>query len=169
MHSDVRESSVNTAGEGNGAARSLVVFMIEGHRYALPISLVERVLPAVEVSPLPDAPAVTLGVINVHGALIPVFDLRPRLNYPSREYGMNSLLLVASTTKRRLAVPVDEVVGICDVSAAAITAPSTILPGVDQVAGLVTLPDGLLLIYDVEALLSLDEERQLTEALTRRE
>lgn len=44
----------------------LVVFSIEGQRYALPLNDVERVLPMVAVSPLPQAPAVVLGVINLH-------------------------------------------------------------------------------------------------------
>lgn len=45
---------------------NLVVFGIEGERDGLALHTVERVLPMVAVSPLPNSPAVVLGVINLH-------------------------------------------------------------------------------------------------------
>ena len=143
----------------------LVVFVIEGQRYALPLSAVERVLPMVAVSPLPKAPAVALGVINLHGAVIPVLDIRLRFSWPPREYALTAHLLVARTRQRTLALPVDEALGVQEVAAEAVTPPDAVLPGIGQVAGIVALTDGLLFIHDLDAFLSLHEERQLTEAL----
>ena len=48
----------------------LVSFVIVEQQYALPLSVVERVLPMVAVSPLPHAPSIALGVINLHGQVI---------------------------------------------------------------------------------------------------
>ena len=143
----------------------LVVFSIGGQRYALPLHAVERVLPMVAVSPLPQAPRVALGVINLHGRVVPVLDLQRRFGLPPRDYGLTAHLLVARTTPRILALPVDEVLEVQDVAPSAISPPDAILPGIGHVAGIVTLPDGLLFIHDLEACLSLDEERRLTEAL----
>ena len=143
----------------------LVVFVIEGQRYALPLSAVERVLPMVAVSPLPQAPAITLGVINVHGRVLPVLDIRRRFGLPPRDYGLRSHLLVARTNRRTLAVPVDEVLGVSEVATEAVTPPDAVLPGIGHVAGIVALPDGLLFIHDLDAFLSLDEESRLTKAL----
>ncbi len=36
----------------------LVVFVVDGQRYALPLEIVERVVRAVEVTPLPEAPPI---------------------------------------------------------------------------------------------------------------
>jgi purine-binding chemotaxis protein CheW len=143
----------------------LVVFDIEGQRYALPLNDVERVLPMVAVSPLPQAPAVVLGVINLHGQVIPVLDLRRRFGLPLRDYGLTARLLVVRTSRRILALPVDEVLGVLDVAGAAVTPVDVVLPGIGHVAGIVALADGLLFIHDVEACLSLDEEQRLTTAL----
>lgn len=143
----------------------LVVFDIEGQRYALPLNDVERVLPMVAVSPLPQAPAVVLGVINLHGQVIPVLDLRRRFGLPLCDYGLTARLLVVRTRRRTLALPVDEVLGVSGVAAEAVAPPDAILPGIGHVAGIVTLADGLLLIHDVEACLSLDEERRLSVSL----
>lgn len=143
----------------------LVVFSIDGQRYALPLSAAERVLPMVAVSPLPQAPAVALGVVNLHGKVVPVLDIRRRFGLPARDYGLTAHLLLTRTSRRTLAVLVDEVLGVQGVAAEAVTPPDAVLPGIGQVAGIVALEDGLLFIHDLDAFLSLDEERQLTEAL----
>ena len=50
----------------------LVVFTVEGSRYAVPLSSVERVLPMAAVRPVPGAPRVVLGAINLAGRVVPV-------------------------------------------------------------------------------------------------
>lgn len=119
----------------------------------------------VAVSPLPNAPAVALGAINVHGSVIPVVDIRRRFGFPPRDYGITAHLLVARTSRRTLAVPVDEVLGVKEVAAETVTAPDSVLPGIGHVSGIVALADGLLLIHDLDTFLSLDEEQRLREAL----
>ena len=142
-----------------------VVFRLEGQRYALHLSQVERVVSMVAVSPLPKTPAVVAGVINYRGSVVPVLDLRPRFDFARREFGLTDHLLLARTTRRMLALPVDEVLGVNEVPVENILAPSTLLPGVGYVTGIVALADGLLFIHELEALLSMDEERRLTEAM----
>lgn len=143
----------------------LVVFALDGQQYALQLSAVERVLPMVAVAPLPRAPAIALGVINLHGQVVPVVDIRRRFNRPSRDYGVDGHLLVAGTARRALVLPVDEVLGVREVAEEAVAPAGTVLPGIGHVAGIVALPDGLLFIHDLDTFLSLDEERQLGEAL----
>lgn len=143
----------------------LVIFSLDGQRYSLPISTAERVLPMIAVSPLPQAPAVALGVVNLHGKVVPVLDIRRRFGFPARDYGLAAHLLLARTSRRTLALPVDEVLGVQEVAAEAVTPPDAVLPGIGHVAGIVALADGLLFVHDLDTFLSLDEERQLTEAL----
>lgn len=145
----------------------LVVFAIDGQRYALPLSTAERVLPMVAVSPLPEGPTFALGVINLHSLVVPVFDIRRRFNLPPRDYGLDAHLLVARTSRRTLAMPVDEVLGVTEVSEETVTAPEAILPGIGHVGGIVPLQDGLLFIHDLETFLSRDEEQRLDDALEK--
>ena len=143
----------------------LLVFSIDGSHYAVRLLIVERVIPMVEVSPLPNAPAITLGVINYHGNIVAVVDIRRRLNGSSREYGLADKLVVATTARRMLFFPVDEVLGVREVALDSVAAPNSILPGIGHVEGMVSLPDSVLFIHDLEMFLSLDEEQQLSEAL----
>lgn len=65
----------------------LVVFRLDAQRFALPLTAVERVVRAVAVTLLPDAPAIVLGAIDVHGRVLPVLNVRRRFNLPQREIG----------------------------------------------------------------------------------
>ncbi|MBI2494181.1 MAG: purine-binding chemotaxis protein CheW [Candidatus Rokubacteria bacterium] len=143
----------------------LVAFVIDGQRYALALGAVERVLPMVAVSPLPRAPAIALGVINVHGTIVPVVDVRRRFGLPARDFGVTTRLVIARAGRRTLAVPADEVLGVVEVAAESVVPPEALLPGIGHVAGVVALPDGLMFIHDLDAFLSPDEERRLSEAL----
>ena len=103
--------------EADKSGWQCVVFCLEGQRYALHLSQVERVLSMVAVSPLPETPAVVAGVINYRGSVVPVLDLRPRFGFARREFGLTDQLLLARTTRRMLALPVDEVLGVNEVPA----------------------------------------------------
>lgn len=138
---------------------------MDRQRYALELRAVERVLPMVAVSPLPQAPPIALGVINLHGQVIPVLDLRRRFGWPARDYGIGGHLLVARTSRRLLALPLDEVTGVQEVAPPAVVPPAAVLPGIGHVAGIVTLPDGLLFIHDLDTFLSLEEEQTLDGSL----
>lgn len=143
----------------------MVVFLVDDQRYALPVLSVDRVLPMVAVTPLPKLPAAALGVINVHGQVIPILDIRHRLGFPPKAYGLETHLLVARTTRRTVALPVDEVLGVREIQAEDVTSPEAVLPGINHVAGIVTLSDGLLFIHDLNTFFSLDEEQQVGSAL----
>ncbi len=147
------------------AMSRLVAFVVDGQRFALALDAVERALPMLAVTPLPGAPPVVAGVVSLHGQVVPVFDLRRRLGCPAREPALTDHLLVARAGARRVALPVDEVLGVLAVDAAAITPPDAVLPAPERLAGIVTLADGLVFIHDLEAFLTADEERRLAKAL----
>ena len=48
-----------------------VIFTLDAGRYALDLDVVERVVPAMEVTPLPNAPDIVLGVFNLQGRTQP--------------------------------------------------------------------------------------------------
>lgn len=152
---------------GAGVQLRLVVFLLDGQRYGLKLAATNRVLPMVAVSPLPRCPDVVLGAINLHGQVTPVLDLRRRLGLPAAEYGPAARLLVAQATRRTVALPVDDVVGVAEVAVASVVPPHEILPGIDHVSGIAAVADGLLLIHDLDTFLSVDEERQLADSLEK--
>ena len=144
-----------------------VAFSVEGMRFALPLAVVERVLRAVEVTPLPGAPGVVSGVLHVHGEVVAVVDLRRRCGLPGREMELDDHILIARTSKRRLAIPVDGVSGVVSWRSTDFVAAATLAPGLGHLQGVARLGDGLVLVQDLEAFLSLQEEGGLDEALAQ--
>jgi len=61
-----------------------LIFRVGERRFAISAEEIERVLAAVEVTPLPDTPPFLRGVINCGGILVPVVDLRVRFGLPVR-------------------------------------------------------------------------------------
>jgi purine-binding chemotaxis protein CheW len=144
---------------------SLVVFSLDDRSYAIHLDAVERVLPSLHVIPLPKAPEIVLGLINLRGRIIPVLDVRKRFRLAERELQVHDHFIIAKTSKRTIAMPVDSVSGTMDISAQEITGAKGIVPGLDYLEGVTRLNDDMLLIHDLERFLSLEEERTLEEAL----
>src|SRR5262245_18388839 len=55
------------------AISQFLVFHLDGSRYGIILSQVVRAVHAVEITPLPQAPEIVLGMIDVHGKIVPVF------------------------------------------------------------------------------------------------
>ena len=145
--------------------QQLVGFGLDGQDYAVNLAAVERIVHVVEVAPLPRAPEIVLGVINFSGRIIPVVDLRRRFRLPEKEAGLYDYLMIARTSKRQLAFSVDRVTGVLEYPETEVTAANRIVPGLEYLAGVLKLKDGLIFIHDLESFLSLDEEKSLNRAL----
>jgi purine-binding chemotaxis protein CheW len=146
-----------------------VVFRLDGQRYAMSLAAVERVVPAVEITALPNAPTNVLGVIDLAGQVVPVFNLRRRFRLSERTVRPADQLVIARTSRQTVALVVDEVQTVLDVPALAIADPGEITRGAEPIVGVIKCFDGLVLIYDLEKFLSLGESAALAEALERKE
>ncbi|OZA27334.1 MAG: chemotaxis protein CheW [Hydrogenophilales bacterium 17-61-9] len=142
-----------------------VVLDFDDLRIGLPLSGVERVVRAVYVTPLPGAPAIVSGVVNVQGRVIPVVDMRRRFRLPQREMALTDRLVIAHAGQRTVALAADSVSGVVQHAAPDRVDAETLLPGLDYIDGVVKLDDGLILIHDLARFLSLDEADALDQAM----
>jgi purine-binding chemotaxis protein CheW len=124
------------------------------------------VIQAVAVTPLPKAPTIVLGIIDIRGAVIPVINMRERFNHPRRNVYLSDHLIIATTGKRTVALLVDETKGVITASTERISVANNIVPGLGFIAGTLRLADGLVLIHDLDLLLSLEEEKAIDRALS---
>ena len=145
--------------------RKLVTFSLDDRKFALYVSAVQRIIRVVEVTALPKAPEIVVGIINMQGQVIPVFDIRMRFRLPAREVQLNDQMIIATTTKRTVALLVDSVDDVIEIPEEKIIAAEQILPELEYVEGVVKTEDGMVLIHDLERFLSLQEEKALDEAL----
>ncbi|KVW94799.1 chemotaxis protein CheW [Thiobacillus denitrificans] len=146
-----------------------VVLCFDALRIALPLSVVERVIRAVYVTPLPGAPAIVSGVANLQGRVIPVVNMRRRFRLPEREMALTDRLVIAHTAQRPVALVADSVNGVLEHAGPDRVDAETILPDLEYVEGVVKLDDGLILIHDLDRFLSLDEAEALDRAMAAAE
>lgn len=144
---------------------SLVTFVLDDRRYALHMDAVVKVIRIVEISPLPRAPEIVVGVINIHGDVVPIIDARQRFGLPKREILLSDQLIIAYAGQRKVGLIVDEVEGVIEYAEQDIVAAKSILPDSEYVEGVLKLSDGLLLIHDLDQFLSLEEASSLEHAL----
>jgi purine-binding chemotaxis protein CheW len=144
-----------------------VVFTLDNQKFALPLASVEKIARAVAVRPLPKTSDMVLGVINIQGRIIPVLDLRIRFGIPPRPISVTDHLIIARTTTRTLALLVDTVLDILESDRQHITDQSAILDHMQYVEGVLRIEDGMVLINDIEHMLSLDEAKALDQTLQK--
>ncbi|UFS69599.1 chemotaxis protein CheW [Geomonas sp. RF6] len=124
----------------------------------------QRVVRAAAVTPLPKAPAVVLGILDLQGTVAPVFDLRKRFALPEREILPDDQFIIARAGARTVVLAVDEATEVlCGENA--IIPPDQIQHGTGYLSGVTRTAAGLVLIHDLESFLSLEEEATLAAAL----
>lgn len=124
---------------------------IGAEEYALPVHHVPEVAELGDVTPVPGAPAQVLGIRNLRGEILPVFDLAAGLGAEGSG-APQRLVLVEDTSPptpptRRCALAVDEVLEVAELDEARETVDSPYL------AGAVLLEGRQVGLIDVPALL----------------
>ena len=145
--------------------KKILRFTLDEPRYALALAAVERVVPAVAILPLPQAPPFVLGVINVQGQILAAMDLRGRFGLAPRDLGLDDQFILARTRRRRVALVADSVEGVQELAVGQWVPAGQVPPGAEGLQGLAKVEDDLVLIYDLDQFLSLEEELRLDQAL----
>lgn len=147
----------------------VLVCEVAGRTFGLPATVVREVVRAVAVTPLPRAPGVIEGVINVRGRVIAVLDLRRRFRLPARAVVPSDHFVLVDAAPFVLAMRTDRVLELRGFPDAAVDEARRVIPYAEYVAGVARLDDGLLLLHDVTSFLAQGEAVALAGAMTRTE
>lgn len=143
----------------------VVLFELSGQRYGLGAADVVEITRAVEILPLPTAPPVVEGVVNVRGTVLPVLDMRKRFHHLQRPLSMSDHFIVTKAGEGTVVLHVDQVLAIVQVRSDEVDAAKEVVAYTNYFAGVAKLPDGLVLIHDPKTFLSQGERSELTRAL----
>jgi purine-binding chemotaxis protein CheW len=143
----------------------VLIFELAGQRYGLPASDVHELIRVVTSTPLPGAPAIVEGAINLRGRLVPVFDIRTRFRLPAKAPEPSDHLIVAWAGERLAAIRVDQALELMRLESRVVENTEGVLPGVGYIPRVAKLPEGLVLIHDLNTFLSEAESAALRQAL----
>jgi purine-binding chemotaxis protein CheW len=152
-----------------GGEAGVLIFALGSLRLAIPLQQAREVIRAVAVTPLPGAPAVIAGVINVRGQSVPVFDVRWRFAVARKEIEPQDHFILAWTGHRLAALHVDRAQDLATVTAEQWDDSSEILDHATPIRGVARLPDGLVYVHDLADFLSDSESAALSAALAQLE
>jgi len=144
-----------------------MLFSLDDTLFAVTARDVREVVFAARITPLPGAPDVVEGVLNVRGTLAPAFDLRKRFGLPARPLDPDEHIVVAMAGGRLVVFRTDRVRDFARIPDEAIDRTADLVEGAAHVAGVGRTSDGLVLIHDLTAFLSSSEVIALDDALTR--
>lgn len=109
------ELTVEPASRRAAEGRQFVTFTVEGQSYGIPIASVREIICWTDVTPLPNQPAFTRGVLNLRGTVVPVHDLRTRLSGARTQATGTHVIVIVYLGTQTLGILVDAVSDILTV------------------------------------------------------
>ncbi|BCB06218.1 chemotaxis protein CheW [Vreelandella venusta] len=165
--SQANSGAVLSAAEADN--REFLVFSLGEEEYAIDILKVQEIRGYENVTRIANAPDFIKGVTNLRGVIVPIVDLRIKFHLDSVEYGGQTVVIVVNVADRVVGIVVD---GVSDVMT---LTPEQIKPapefGVtlssDFLSGLGSLEDRMLVLVDIDKLLT-SEEMALVDSTSNR-
>jgi purine-binding chemotaxis protein CheW len=153
-------------GEGD-ALKQLVGFRIGEALFGVDILMVQEIIRETPITPIPDSPDFIEGVINLRGNIIPIIDLRKRLNLTGLAASRDDIWIIILNIEERITgFIVDRVTKVLKVSMSWIKpAPDIVVAGLKSqyLRGVCKIDEQLLVLLDFNRILMVDEIKKLNE------
>ena len=147
--------------------KEFLSFSLGREEYCIDILKVQEIRGYETVTPIPNTPAYMKGVINMRGIVVPIIDLRIKLNLESVQYNQFTVIVILSIRGRIVGVVVDSVSDVLGFQPEDIKEAPQLGAGIktDYIEGLVTIDERMLIIVDIEKLAADEDIVQIEKAL----
>lgn len=142
----------------------LVTFTMGQEEFGVDILKVQEIIRMMEITKVPNAPHFVVGVINLRGKVIPIIDLRCRFGMPAQEPDNTTRIIVVELANKVVGFVVDSVSEVLRISSDTVEPGPSLAAGEDSeyISGIGKLADRLLLLVDLDSLLSGNELQGLS-------
>lgn len=142
---------------GAGAApiptiHQMVVFSLAGHAFGIDVADVREIRGWQPTTEIPRSASHMLGVINLRGAIVPVFDLQDKLGFGASVVEATSVVVVADLGERMIGVLADAVSDIVDIHPGDLLPPPATCCEAGVLQGLVTRGDQIVGLLDLASI-----------------
>jgi len=150
----------------SGACQFLTFYLNE-EEYGVNILQVNEIREWTPITTLPETPSFIKGVINLRGHIVPIIDLRERFSLEQVEYGPTTVVIVLNVnhneTETVMGIVVDAVSDTHTVNQADIKASPNCAGSISvkYLQGLVEIDDRLVLLLDIDHLLTEQQFEQI--------
>lgn len=134
----------------------LVTFSIGEEEFGVDILKVQEIIRTMEITKVPRAPEFVEGVINLRGKVIPIIDLRRRFGLAHKAHDSHTRIIVIEINSMIVGFVVDSVSEVLRIPVSTVEPPPPVVAGLDSdyISGVGKLQDRLLILLDLDKLLS---------------
>lgn len=152
-----------------------LTFVLAKEEYGIPILKVREIIKLLEITAIPKTPGYIKGVINLRGKIIPIMDLRLKFGIEEKEYNERTCIVVVeislNDTRKLMGLIVDTVSEVANLTGDQIEPPPEYGNQNNQgfLTGVGKVKERVILLLDIERILSREESILLREIKTERE
>jgi len=156
---------MNASTQTNETIYQLVSFVVENEEFGVDILKVQEIIRTVDITRVPKSPDFVEGVINLRGKIVPVIDLRKRFGIGKKDRDNETRIIVVELTDKVVGFLVDKVKEVIRVEKSIIEPPPELTTNIDSsyITGVAKLQDRLLILLDLDRVLSSSEQEHLSE------
>jgi purine-binding chemotaxis protein CheW len=136
-------------------SRQYLAFHLGDEEYALDIKRISEIIKVREFTDIPRAPGFILGIISLRGVVVPVFDLRCRLNLGVSEFMPTTRIVVCQHEDVSVGLLVDSINQVVNLIDDEVEPPPGVLSGLDRemVSGLGRYQGRMIILLNIESVL----------------
>lgn len=159
--------------ENNGG--KYLTFILAKEEYGISILKVREIIKLLEITSIPKTPGYIKGVINLRGKIIPIMDLRLKFGIEEKEYNERTCIVVVeinfNETRKLMGLIVDTVSEVANLTTDQIEPPPEYGNQNNQgfLVGVGKVKDRVILLLDIEQILSREESILIKEMKTDQE
>lgn len=157
-------SAKDAKGEaGRDEVLQLVTFRLGNEEFGVNIHELQEIIRMMPITRVPKAPPFVEGVVNLRGQVIPIIELRRRIGMEHTDHGKATRIIVVQLGKKTVGFIVDQVGEVKRIPSRVVEPPPPIVAGIESeyISGVGKLEDQLLILLDLNRLLSDEEKTQL--------
>jgi purine-binding chemotaxis protein CheW len=140
------------------ATEHLATFFLGREEYGVDVRLVQEIIRVTDITQVPRAPGFIKGVINLRGRIIPVVDLRRKLNLGEVQITKHSRIVVVKVRDRLVGLLVDGASQVLKVAVSTIEqAPEEVVEiDANYIRGVAKLQNRLIILMDLQKILAME-------------
>lgn len=152
---------------GVQGGREFLTFTLGGEEYGIDILKVQEIRGYETVTRIANTPAFIKGVVNLRGTIVPIVDLRIKFNLGNVEYNQFTVVIILNVGNRVVGIVVDSVSDVIALAAAQIRAAPEFSGDLeaDYITGLGTVAERMLILVDIEKLMTSREMALVDQAV----
>lgn len=167
MNTSAEVASNTASATLRSAAGEYLTFVLGEEEYGIEILKVQEIRGYDAVTPIANTPSFIKGVVNLRGKIVPIVDLRIKFNLGKVAYDEFTVVIILNLSGRVVGIVVDGVSDVMALKEDQLRDVPSLVTSIDTkyIVGLATVEQQMLILVDIEQLMSSPEMALLDAAV----